>query len=165
MAHLLSYLMAIKSCVGAFEVLLLVLPSKIYIWERTQTLHTFLCNGTSNHWAQIWGLGVFAYLAAKFWINGFMNILLVSDFTFRPWKGQVTYLSINHGYFDYRKTCRPTSTLAWPRARIKVDPLDLFEPHPPQPSDKNPMFGPLCGQKWTFCQIGGGCRIAPPAPP
>ena len=46
----------------------------------------------------------------------------------------------------------------------KVDLVDpksgLFEAHP---SNKTPIFGPLCGHKWTFASFGG-C-IAPPPPP
>ena len=56
-----------------------------------------------------------------------------------------------------------------PNFSPKVDLLNpksgLFEPHPHQPSYKNPIFGPLCGQKWTFCQIFFWGCIAPPAPP
>ena len=34
---------------------------------------------------------------------------------------------------------------------------------PPKPSYKNPIFGPLCSKKWTFCQIWGVHHT--PAPP
>ena len=47
MAHLLNYIMAIKCCAGAFEVLQHALPSKIYIKGRSLTLHTSRVMGSA----------------------------------------------------------------------------------------------------------------------
>ena len=47
----------------------------------------------------------------------------------------------------------------------KVDLLDLkgglFAPQPHIPPTKSPIFGPLCGLKWTFFADLGWCVVAP----